>query len=131
MTQRNDLCNQLEEVFRIAKLLAGGADMSLTFDLVRRLKHICERVDLEHLNSAKEDKELLAGLHALFENDPAALLRWQQPKLRTSTPRRKSRLSISRLTAIASRYLCAATSFRRCYGVNSFRRKSAHRQRVQ
>src|SRR5258708_4658715 len=75
MTQRNDLCDQLKDLFRIAKQLAGGAEMSLALDLVRKLKHICAKVDFEHLNSAKEDKELLAGLDALFEKDPAALLR--------------------------------------------------------
>jgi hypothetical protein len=75
MKRRNDLCDQLKDVFRIAKQLAGGAEMSLALDLVRRLKHICAKVDLEHLNSAEEDKELLASLDALFEKDPAALLR--------------------------------------------------------
>jgi hypothetical protein len=38
MKQRNDLCDQLNDVFRIAKQLAGGAEMSLALDLVRRLK---------------------------------------------------------------------------------------------
>jgi hypothetical protein len=33
MTQRKDLCDRLKDVFRIAKQLAGGADMSLALDL--------------------------------------------------------------------------------------------------
>jgi hypothetical protein len=80
MTQYSDLRSQLKGVLSLAKQLAGGAEISLALDIVRKLKHLCEQLDLEYLNSLEEDKEAIAELCALLEKDPEALLRLANAK---------------------------------------------------
>jgi hypothetical protein len=76
----NDLGSQLKGVLSLAKQLAGGAEISLALDMVRKLKHLCEQLDLEYLNSLEEDKEAFVELCVLLEKDPDALLRLANAK---------------------------------------------------
>jgi hypothetical protein len=58
MTQYSDLRSQLKGVLSLAKQLASGAEISLALDIVRKLKHLCEKLDLEYLNSLEDSKRI-------------------------------------------------------------------------